>query len=105
MENTYKRKEQKLDCVQISAAGFHTYIRRQRKDPTIEIFAASIADINKALAVKAKIDPRTKLLKQYWKFLNLFDTKEAEKLPPARGCRVDYAIDLVEENRKQPTVP
>ena len=103
--NAYKQKEQKLDCVQISAAGFHTHIRRRRKDPRIEVFAASMADITKALAVKQKVDPRTRLPKQYWEFLDLFDSKESDKLPPIRGQGIDHKIELIEENGKKPTVP
>ena len=53
-----------------------------------------MADINKALAVKQKTDPKTKLPFQYHEFLDVFDHQRAELLPPIRGNGVDHAIEL-----------
>ena len=52
-------------------------------------------DIKKALRLKTITDPRTKLLIHYHEFLDIFDKKEANKLPPIRGNSVDHKIDLV----------
>jgi hypothetical protein len=48
---------------EISATGLTALRKRQRRRPKtgIEIFAASMADIDKALALKAKTDPRIAL--------------------------------------------
>jgi hypothetical protein len=46
----------------------------------VKVFAASLANINKALARKAKIDPCTKLLKHYYEFLDVFSCTDANKL-------------------------
>ncbi len=73
--NSYEKQEKKLDCKPISGAGFATHIRRQTKDAKLQIFTASMADIDKALAKKKKIDPRTKLPKHYWEHLRLFDDR------------------------------
>ena len=93
-----------MDCKEISAAAFSLNIRKHRQDKRIEVFVASMADINKALAVKAKIDLRTKLPKQYWEFLELFDEDQVEKLPPSRGKQVDHKIELVQSEGKTPEV-
>ncbi|EAA59061.1 hypothetical protein AN3500.2 [Aspergillus nidulans FGSC A4] len=65
-----------------------------------------LADIQKALAPKRHIDPRTKLPRQYWKYLRLFEQDKAEELPPHRGDGIDHKIELVqEESGKDPEVP
>jgi hypothetical protein len=56
-------KHRRDGAYEISAAGLVAIRRRQRKRPgtKIEIFAASMVDIDKALAPKKKTDPRTVL--------------------------------------------
>ena len=70
------------------------------------MFAASIADINKALRIKKRIDPAVKLPVHYYNYLPVFDYKESEKLPPYRGAAADYGIEL-EKGRdgEEPIVP
>ena len=58
------------------------------------MFAASMADINKALAVKRYMDLKTKMPAHFHHWLDVASRKEAERLPPTRGIRVDYAIEL-----------
>ncbi len=53
-----------------------------------------MADINKALESKTKTDPRTKLPKHLYEFLDLFDSANAEGLPLLRGDGVDHKIEL-----------
>jgi hypothetical protein len=64
------------------------------------VFAASIADINKALAVKQITDPQTKLPDWTKKHLPVFDQKKAEALPPLCEVRTDHLIEL-EKNVKE----
>lgn len=99
-----------LDIVAISAASMQANIRRIKKTPTnsphrLEVFVVTIADIKKALALKKPVDHRTKLPLQYTEFLCLFDPKEAAKLPPHRGNRIDHTIKLVRQNGEEPQVP
>jgi len=103
--NSYGKQEKKLDCKLISAAGFATHMRRQIKGAKLQIFTASMADIDKALTKKKKIDPRTKLPKHYWEHLRLFDDTEANKLPPLRGDGVDHKIELTSTDGKKPIAP
>jgi hypothetical protein len=58
-----------------------------------QIFAASMKDIEKALAPKRHTDPREKLPNHYYEFLPLFDRNAADRLPPLRPG-VDYKIPL-----------
>ncbi|EAA64859.1 hypothetical protein AN2027.2 [Aspergillus nidulans FGSC A4] len=102
--STTKRPLPKLNIAQISAATMGGFIQRKRcRGQDIEIFAVSLADIQKALAPKRHIDPRTKLPRQYWKYLRLFEQDKAEELPPHRGDGIDHKIELVqEESGKDP---
>ena len=90
--------------VQVSATSYE-YLRTKSKKGSVEIFAASMADINKALRPKVRTDPRNKLPIKYYEFLNIFDYKEAEKLPPLRGRGVDHAIELETQEGKEAEVP
>jgi hypothetical protein len=73
-----------MEILEISAAAFYMVCRRSRgnQPPDVQIFAVSLKDIDKALRVKKKIDPRTKLPKQYADFLALFEPANAKALPP-----------------------
>ena len=44
------------------------------------IFAVTIADIKKALVLKKHTDPAIKVPVCYYKYLNIFSRKEADKL-------------------------
>lgn len=91
---------------QINAAGFAALIRRQKRAPnSVQIFAASIADIDKALRPKKKVDVRALLPEQYKEFYDLFDPKRAEKLPPHRGPGVDHKIELDPKDSQPPWGP
>jgi hypothetical protein len=81
----------------ISAAGLAAIRRRQRKRPRtkIKIFAASIADINKALAPKKKTDLRTILSNYLQDYIDVFDPVEADKLLEHRPG-TDHAIELID---------
>jgi predicted aspartyl protease len=93
-----------LDCVEVSAVSFNR-IAQGRQRRKVEVFAASMADINKALAKKVKTDPRTKLPEFYQEFLDVFSQIEAAKLPPLRGKGIDHGIQLEQVDGKEPQVP
>jgi hypothetical protein len=70
-----------------------------------EIFTASLMDIIKALWTKTRMDPYIKLLKQYYKFLDVFSREQSNKLPPLYGKGIDYRIKLKKQDGKDPKVP
>ena len=69
---------------------------------SVAIFAASIVDIDKALQPKKPVNVRALLLAQYQEFYELFNPKEAEKLPPHRGPGVDHKIELEPRDARPP---
>ena len=86
------------EAMPISAEAFSLWRRQQKKDKRIEIFAVSLKDIDKALRPKPPpTDPSTKLPHHYHEFLDVFDRKEAETLPPLRGKGIDHSIKRVED--------
>lgn len=68
--------------------------RARRASEGYTVFAVTLQDIEKALASKVTIDPREKLPKEYYEFLDVFSKKEADKLPPHRPY--DHKIQLKE---------
>ena len=56
-------KDQRLK--RISAVAYYTYIRHSRNDKAVQIFAASLRDIEKALAPKKKVDAMALLPKAH----------------------------------------
>lgn len=103
--NVLKEKRTVTDHGLVSAAAFSLLVHRQKKQKNIQVFSASMADIEKALTVKKITDPRTKLPSYFHEFLSVFDRTEADKLPPKRGKGVDHEIQLLQENGKAPEVP
>jgi transposase InsO family protein len=91
---------------QVNAAAFASLLKQSR-DPEagVQVFAASIADINKALAPKKTVDVMTLLPKHYQSYYELFNPKEAAKLPPHRGPGVDHRIELETKDGQQPQPP
>jgi len=61
-----------LEIQQVSAVAF-TRLAQGRNKKHVTIFAASMADITKALAVKKHTDPKTKLPAVYHPWLDAFD--------------------------------
>ena len=53
-----------------------------------------MADINKALTVRKRTDPRTKLPVYFHELLDVCSYEKAEVLPPTRGTSIDYTIKL-----------
>ena len=96
------------EIFEISAAALTTLRHRQKKkpNPELEIFAASMADIDKALKPKTKTDPRAKLPDYLRDYIDVFDPIEADKLPEHRPG-ADHAIELIEQDKdgKKPEAP
>ena len=103
--NTLKESSIPTDHGLVSAAAFSLLVRRRKKQKNIQVFSASLADIEKALSVKKLTDPRTKLPSHFHEFLDVFDRTEANKLPPLRGRGIDHSIELLQENGKDLEIP
>src|SRR5258707_12126396 len=99
-KKAFSSMSRNFHSVQVSATSYK-YLRTKSKKGSIEVFAASMADINKALRPKVRTDPRDKLPIKYHEFLDVFDYKEAEKLPPLRGREADHAIELETKEGKE----
>ena len=90
VENVFGKNPVKLDCMQISSTGFYMQSKKVKKEKKIvEIFSASMADIDKILKMKPKINTKTIILEHYWDYLNVFDEKKANQLPPIRGFGIN----------------
>jgi len=79
--------------------------KKEEKQKKIEVFLASMANIEKALTSQKKTDLRTILSDHYHEFLDVFNHTMAEKLPPLRGEGTDHQIELEEVDEKEPKVP
>ena len=107
-KNEFSRVEKSLSkAVMVSAASIQWLRTRGRtRKRRVEVFAASMADINKALAVKQITDPQTTLPGWAKEYLDVFDRKKAEVLPPVRGTGVDHSIELEKDaNGKDKEAP
>lgn len=91
-------------AIAVSAASFDWLTRRRRRT-RVEVFMASLADINKALTNKAKTDPRTKLPRHFHEFIESFSREKANELAPQRGEGVDHEIRLEKVDGQEPKVP
>lgn len=61
--------------------------------PDAAMFAITTEDIDIALQPKLHVNPKTKVPDWLWKWIHLYDKKEAEELPPHRGEN-DMKIEL-----------
>ena len=98
-----------LDCYQVSAVTFQYHVRKSRKkELKLQVFAANMKDIQKALKPKTQITKQEvkQLLPTYLQpYADLFVPEEGNKLPPHRGSTVDHTIELNEVEGKIPEVP
>jgi hypothetical protein len=94
-----------VNCASVSAPAFGYLLRKSRRDSSVKIFSASIADIDKMLKPKVLIDPREKLPAEYHDYLDVFSRTLAERLPPPRPG-IDHKIVLEKTpDGKDPEVP
>ena len=79
--------------LEIYAIGAVPFLSLAREKNT-QVFSVSIRDIEKALAPKIEINPKTILPPEYHKFLDVFSHAEAQKLPEHRTY--DHKITLLD---------
>jgi hypothetical protein len=72
-----------------------------KKDSLINLFAASLADIEKVLKKKSKSDPREKLRDYLKPDYKIFLREEADKLAPHRGPAIDHKIEILTADGKK----
>jgi hypothetical protein len=91
-----------LDVHTVSAESFRTLLMKQKQN---QVFSASMVNIDKALCVKEHINPHTKLPKHYYQYLDIFNQKATNQLPPHQPG-ADHKIELIpDKNGKLPEVP
>jgi hypothetical protein len=94
-----------MDCRHVSAVAF-TRLAKGKHYRTAGIFAVSMADINRALAVTKKEIPKPRLPLELQQYAAVFERKLAEVLPPLRGPGVDHKIELIpDQDGRQPDLP
>ncbi|KAI0992479.1 hypothetical protein K3495_g15706, partial [Podosphaera aphanis] len=91
--------------VQVSAVAFDFLSKSYSRKNKVQVFAASMKDINKALEGKKRSDPAFKLPSHYHEFLDVFDYKKADSLPPLRGEGIDHKIETEATNGEDPKIP
>jgi transposase InsO family protein len=96
-------KNQRLK--RISAVAYYTYIRHLKKDKPVQIFAASLQDIEKALAPKKKVNVMPLLPKAHQHMAWIFDPKTAARMPPIRGPEIDHRIELEKDEHGKEKEP
>ena len=90
-----------VNCVMVNTASF----KLASKQKNVQVFAASLRDIEKALKAKTYSDPKEKLPKEYHPWLDVFDWTAAEHLPPHWKSQ-DHAIQLeLKADGSVPEVP
>ena len=87
-----KEASQQQNILEVSAVSFSRLAKR-RQPEGLKVFAVTMADIDKALSKKEHTDPRARLPKEYHEFLDVFDRKRADTLPPLRPG-VDHRIEI-----------
>ena len=86
--------ETSLEIKMIAAVPFF-HVSKQKR---VELFSASLKDVEKAFQPKHRTDPTTKLFQKFHEFFELFSEKETNKLTPHRPY--DHKINFIK--RKQP---
>src|SRR5271163_2167307 len=95
----------RVNCAAVPAPAFSHLLRKSRRNSSIKVFSASIADIDKMLKPKAPVDPRENLPAEYHEYLDVFSRTLAERLPPSRPG-IDHKITLEKTpDGKDPEVP
>jgi len=106
IQNREASAKSEFNHVMMSAMFFTNLVqKKEEKQKKIEVFSASMINIEKALTSQKKTDLRTILSDYYHEFLNVFNRMMTEKLPPLREEGTDYQIKLKEVNEKEPKVP
>ncbi len=91
IQNREASAESEFNHVMMSAMFFTNLVqKKEEKQKKIEVFSASIINIEKALTSQKKTDLRTILSDHYHEFLNVFDHMMTEKLPSLREEDTDH---------------
>ena len=91
-----------LNVHSVSAENFKTLLMNQKKN---QIFSASMVNIDKALHIKKVTNPRMRLPEHYHQYLNVFNQKAADQLPP-HWPGANHKIELnVDKKERSPKVP
>jgi hypothetical protein len=98
-----KRAIEKLRL--LDAATYSTLIKRSKKDSSINLFAASLADIEKALKKKSKSDSQEKLLDYMKLDYKIFLREGANKLAPHQEPAIDHKIEILMTDGKEAEIP
>ena len=78
--------------------------RRAETNQRISIMKVTMSDIEKALRPKKTVDPKRKLPKQYWPWLDVFSQRLADKLPEHRAG-IDHQIPLRKDEQGKEVSP
>ena len=70
----------------------------------LRIRKVSLADIEAALRSKKRTDPKEKLPKYYWKWIDVFSQKLADRLPLNR-LGIDHRIPLKRDKDRREELP
>lgn len=96
-----------LSLAAVSGSTYAALAQRAKKDKTIQIFSASLSDIQKALAVKPKLTMEeivSKLPPHFRHLAAAFDPQEGSKLPPFRPG-LDHEIPLEKDELGKDKLP
>jgi len=105
IQNRKAPAKSKFNHVMMSATFFTNLIqKKEEKQKKIEVFSASMINIEKVLTSQKKTDLRTILSDHYHEFLDVFNHTMTEKLSPLRGEDTDHQIKLKEVNEKESKV-
>lgn len=85
------------DIRPINANEYTYWKKNKRRHKGVELFSASLADIEKALKPRTHGDPREKLPPRYHEYLDVFSRRAAETLPPKRGPEIDLRISVEQD--------
>lgn len=93
-ENVTVHEEKEFDDIAEIGANAFRFWRRNEKRRRVDVFAASMADIEKALSAKKHSNPAEKLPKHYQEYIDVFNREATEELPPLRGPGIDHSIEI-----------
>ena len=82
-----QKKSQQLQVAAIPGSVYAAMAKRSARNQTVQLFSATLADIERALAPKVKLTTEEiiqKLPPHYRHLAEAFDPQEASKLPPHR---------------------
>ena len=85
---------------EISAVAFASHLKKAKRN-VVKVFAATHADINKALEPESKMNFRTKLHPQYQQHARTFDSDVSSQLSAVRGPKIDHNIEINRKDGKE----